>query len=150
MEKDLISLIQKETESLLEKVGITTNVTITEDEDGYKVGIDTEENALLIGKHGNTLSSLELILSLIAAKKTGEYKRVLLEVGDYRAEREQYLKELATRMKEEVASSGYEKIIRGLKAWERRLIHLMLQEEELVTTESRGEGRDRVLVILKK
>jgi spoIIIJ-associated protein len=148
--EEITTLIKKETESLLVKVGITTEVSVTEDEDGYKVGIDTEENALLIGKHGNTLSSLELVLSLMVAKKSGEFKRVLLEVGDYRAEREEYLKELANRMREEVASSGYEKTIRGLKAWERRLIHLMLQEDESVTTESRGEGRDRVLVILKK
>lgn len=148
--EEITSLIQKEAEALLEKVGISTNVTVSADEDGYKVGIDTEENALLIGKHGNTLSSLELIIALIVAKKTGEFKRILVEVGDYRAEREAYLKELATRMKEEVASSGYEKIIHGLKAWERRLIHLMLQEDQEVTTESRGEGRERVLVILKK
>jgi spoIIIJ-associated protein len=86
---------------------------------------------------------------MVAAKQE-EYKRVIVEVGGYREERESYLQDLANRLKEEVVSTGSEKTIRGLKPWERRLIHMMLVEDGQVETESSGEDRDRVLVIRKK
>lgn len=143
-------IVQEEALKLLEKIGIDAKVEVEIQEDGVHVSIDTEENALLIGKHGNTLSSFESILSLIVSKKIGEYTRTITEVGGYRKEREEYLRELATRLKEEVIDSGYEKTIRGLKPWERRLVHMHLSEDPDITTESEGEDRDRVLVIKKK
>lgn len=144
-------IIEEETKALLDKVGITATVEVTEGEDGsFNIHLDGEENALLIGKHGNTLSSLELILSLIVAKKTGEFKRTIIEVGGWRQEREDYLKDLAERLHAEVMETGSEKTVRGLKPWERRVIHMFLSEMGDVTTESEGESRDRVLVIKKK
>lgn len=143
-------IIKTEAESLLKKIGIDAEVEVKEENDQYQVNINTQENALLIGKHGNTLFSLELILSQIVAQKIGEYKRIIIEVGGYRKDREQYLRDLATRLKEEVLNSGLEKPISGLKSWERRLLHLHFSEDKEVATESQGEERDRVLVIKKR
>lgn len=148
--EEQLQMIQDETISLLEKLGVSASVEVEGGDEGAKVILDTEENALLIGKHGNTLSSLEYILTLLTSAKLGEFKRVQIEVGGYREEREAYLKELATRLKDEVLTSGYEKKIHGLKPWERRLIHLYLEEDGGVITESEGEDRERVLVIKKK
>lgn len=142
--------VQKEVESLLSIVGVNGQVSVDESDEQYNVSVATEENALLIGKHGNTLSSLELILSIILAKKTGTYKRVVLEVGGYRKEREEYLKTLASRLKDEVLETGAEKTIRGLKPWERRLIHLEFSEDPEVQTESQGDERERILIIKKR
>lgn len=144
------AIVQQAVQDLLTKVGIESTVSVSEDENGYQVAVDTQENALLIGKHGNTLSALEYVLGQIVAEKQGEYKRVIVEVGGYREEREEYLQDLANRLKEEVIETGAEKTIRGLKPWERRLIHMVLSEDENVVTESSGEDRDRVLVIKKK
>ena len=143
-------IIKDETEQLLDKVGIKAEVKVEEDGEGFKIHLDGEENALLIGKHGNTLSSLELVIALIVAKKTGEFKRIIIEVGGYRQEREDYLRDLAGRLREEVLESGNDKIVRGLKPWERRVIHMYLSEHADVVTESEGEDRDRILVIKKK
>ena len=144
------AIVQQVVQDLLTQVGINSTVSVSEDENGYQVAVDTQENALLIGKHGNTLSALEYILGQIVATKQGEYKRVIVEVGGYREEREGYLQDLANRLKEEVIATGGEKTIRGLKPWERRLIHMLLSEDESVITESSGEDRERVLVIKKK
>jgi len=65
-------------------------------------------------------------------------------------EREEYLKGLVERLKEEVEETGSEKPVRGLKPWERRYVHMLLKDDEFVYSESEGEGRDRVLVIKKK
>ena len=145
-----IKIIEEELKSLLEKLEVDAKVDVSEEEDGFKVQLDGEENALLIGKHGNTLSSLELILSLIVAKKTGEFKRIIIEVGGYRQAREEYLRDLAQRLADEVIETGTEKTVRGLKPWERRVVHMYLGEMGDVVTESEGEARDRILVIKRK
>lgn len=142
--------IKQLTIDLLEKLDIKPTVEVTAVEDGYSIVLNSDENALLIGKHGNTLSSLESILSLMIAQKAGEFKRVVIEVGGYRKEREEYLRELTDKLRNEVVETGAEKRISGLKAWERRLVHMYLAESEDVITESTGEDRDRVLTIRKK
>lgn len=150
MEKE-VKVIKKEAEALLKQIGITSSAEVTGSDEGFIVVLDAgEDNALLIGKHGNTLSSFELILTLIVANKIGEFRRITLEVGSYRAEREQYLVTLADKLKDEVITSGYEKQVRGLKPWERRYLHMYLEEDADVMTESIGEDRERTLVIKKK
>ena len=144
-------IVQKEAEKLLKEIGVVSSVEVSSVDEGFTVTLDAgEDNALLIGKHGNTLSSFELILTLIVANKAGEFKRVTVEVESYRAEREQYLESLADKLREEVITSGYEKQVRGLKPWERRYMHMYLQEDSEVTTESIGEDRDRTLIIKRK
>lgn len=148
------SNIEELVKDLLSKIDIDAQVTVEEVEGGYKVAIDAgDNNALLIGKHGNTLTALEHILFILAAKKRGEAedaKRITIEIGGYRAEREAYLADLAGRLKQEVIETGNEKTVRGLKPWERRHVHMVLAEDADVMTESEGEDRDRVLVIKKK
>ena len=135
--EEINKTIQQETEELLEKMGVKSEVRVEEEEGSYKLHLDSDENALLIGKHGNTLSSLELVLSLIVANKTGEFKRIIIEVGGYRQEREDYLKDLATRLRDEVVETGTEKTVRGLKPWERRVVHMYLTEGRHMALPSR-------------
>lgn len=150
MEKN-IQVVKEEIEQLLSKIGVQATVDVSTQEESFTALLDAgEDNALLIGKHGNTLSSLELIVTLIVTQKLGEFKRVTIEVGSYRAEREQYLADLADKLKQDVVEQGYEKEVRGLKPWERRFVHLHLQDDEEVMTESVGEDRERTLVIKKK
>jgi spoIIIJ-associated protein len=148
--EEKIKIIKEEVEALLSKAGIDATVEVKEEDEGFKVHINASENALLIGKHGNTLTSLELVLSLIAAKRIGEFQRIILEVGGYREAREDYLIDLAERLREEVLTTGADKQVRGLKPWERRIIHMHLGENEDIITESEGEERDRILIIRKK
>lgn len=150
MEKE-IKIVKEEIEQLLKKIGVTATVEVNAQDEAFTALLDAkDDNALLIGKHGNTLSSLELIVTLIVSQELGEFKRVTIEVGSYRAEREQYLADLTDKLKQEVIESGYEKEVRGLKPWERRFVHLHLQDDDEVMTESVGEDRERTLVIKKK
>ncbi len=148
--EEINKTIEEEAKALLDKIGLDATVKVEPQDDSFSVHIDCQENALLIGKHGNTLSSLELVLSLIVSQKTGEFKRILVEIGGYRQEREEYLQDLTGRLVDEVVETGEAKTVRGLKPWERRVIHMQLAESDEVTSESEGEGRDRVLVIKKK
>ena len=79
---------------------MTTNFTISEDEETIAVTLETEDTGIVIGYHGETLEALQLVLSLLLAKQRGEFKRVSLEVGDYKKNRSEWLERLAQDAKE--------------------------------------------------
>jgi spoIIIJ-associated protein len=81
------------------------------------------------------------------AKVNGEFKRVSVEVGDYKKNRTEWLERLAMDAKERALTEGKEVYLSELKSWERRVVHLLLQDDKEVVSESSGEGKDRVLVV---
>lgn len=141
--KDLVS-------QTLKLLNIDGTFEVAEGEEGYDVTLSTEDAALVIGYHGDTLESLQIILSLILSKKLGEFKRVSLEVGEYKKNRSEWLTSLAQETRERVISENRQIILPDLKAWERRVVHMLLQDDPEVVSESVGEGKDRVLVIKPK
>lgn len=143
--------IQKTTEELLAKLEIKANVVVDQDEQkAYHVRIETPESGLLIGYHGQTLESLQLILNLILAKKLKEWQRVVVHVGDYREKRTSYLENLAVQVAERVTQTGKEEILPEMSSFERRLVHLALSGHPEVTTESTGDTSQRRIAIKPK
>jgi spoIIIJ-associated protein len=128
-------------------LGIDAEIVVAEDEEAISVVLETEDTGIIIGYHGETLESLQLILSLLLAKANGEFKRVSVEVGDYKKNRTEWLERLAVDAKERALSEGKEVYLSELKSWERRVVHLLLQDDKEVVSESSGEGKDRVLVV---
>lgn len=141
--KDIEQLIEKFF-SLLEIEG---TFTLEEQEDILEIMMETKDTGIVIGYHGEVLESLQLVLSLAIAKKLGRFVRVSIEVDGYKKNRTEYLHNLAMQVKEKALSENKEQVLSSLKSWERRIIHLYLQNDEQVTSESEGEGKDRVLVI---
>lgn len=141
-------LIKETTESLLSQLGVEATASVTPGEgESAEVILDTEESGMIIGYHGEVLESLQLVLSLMVSKKIGRFVRISLEVGDYKKNRSEYLERLAMQTKERVLEEGRPHTLSSLKSWERRVVHLLLQDDEDVVSESMGEGRDRVLVV---
>jgi len=132
---------------LFEKLGIKEEFEVSENDETIDVLITSDEPGLLIGHHGDTLDSLQLVISLMVAKKLGEFKRVSVEIGDYKKNRSDYLKNLAEQTKERALAEGREVMLPNLKSWERREVHMYLAEDTEVFSESVGEGRDRTLVV---
>lgn len=114
------------------------------------VVLQTEDSGLVIGYHGEGLEAVQLLLSLAIAKTLGRFVRVILEVGDYRKNRSSWLENLALNAKERALYERREVSLPNLKAWERRVVHILLQNDEEVESESLGEGRDRTLVVRPK
>lgn len=133
--------------NLLDHLGIKDSFEIDETEESINVVINSDDPGLIIGHHGDTLDSIQLILSLMVTKKLGEFKRVNVEVGDYKKNRSDYLKTLATDSKERVLSERKEIYLPNLKPWERREVHMHLADDPEVISESVGEGKERTLVI---
>ena len=138
------------TKALFDRLGIKETFEVTGSEDSIDIVISSDDPGLIIGHHGDTLDSLQLILSLMLAKKLGEFKRVSVEVGDYKKNRSDYLKNLASQTKERVVSEQQEVYLPNLKSWERREVHLYLQDDPQVISESVGEGKERTLVVKPK
>lgn len=148
MAVDEQKIIKETVEELLAKVGVEGTVEVTRgEEESAEVVLETEESGMIIGYHGEVLESLQLILSLMVSKKVGHFVRISLEVGDYKKNRSEYLERLAFQTKERVLEEGRPHTLSSLKSWERRIVHLLLQNDEEVVSESMGEGRDRVLVV---
>lgn len=137
-------------EDLLARLEISAEVKVELADDTYQVKVETEESGLLIGYHGETLSSFQLILGLIVYKKLGQWARVVVEVGDYRAKREAQLREMAESYATQVVASGQPMTLPYLPPIERRIIHMALQDRTDVVTQSEGEGNQRRVVIKPK
>lgn len=133
-----------------ENLSIETSFELEENEEEIKLTLDTQDSGMIIGYHGETLDALQLILALVLSKKQGVFKRVSIEVGDYKKNREEWLKRLAADAKEKAVSQNREVVLEELKPWERRVIHLILAQDDEVISESSGEGRERVLVVRPK
>jgi spoIIIJ-associated protein len=142
--------IQDFLSGLLAHMGIeSSTVEITTLEDSVVVAIHCEESesGLLIGRHAETLDAMQHILRLLYQK---DYEKpVVLNINDFRESREEYIRDLATRMAERVVETGHPQSLH-LPAHERRLVHMALAENDKVTTQSEGEGPYRVLQIVLK
>ena len=116
-------------------------------EDGLDVMINAEDSGRIIGYHGEGLEALQLIISLIISRKIGRFVRTSVDIGDYKKNRTDYLKNLAEQVKDRALREAKEQVVSSLKAWERRVVHMYLLDDADVVTESSGEGKDRVLIV---
>ena len=106
---------------------------------------------ILIGKHGQTLDSLQYLTNLVANKNSAERVRVIIDVEDYRDRRIETLNRLAYRLADKVKRSGERVALEPMNPHERKIIHMALQNDRRVTTLSEGDEPYRHVVIeLKK
>ena len=149
--EDHSEVIREITENLLQRLELGAEVSVVTDEmAAFRVHIKTEETGILIGYHGQTLESFQIILAFLVAKRLGEWKKVYVNVGDYREKREEALMHMAQKAAERAISLNRPVELSKLSASERRVIHLTLSGDERVSTESVGEGSDRRLLVKPK
>lgn len=105
---------------------------------------------ILIGKHGQTLDALQYLTNLAAGKSFRHHYFILLDVENYRERRQDTLEALARRLAGKVKRTGEEVRLEPMAAGERRIIHLALQDDHVVSTDSEGEAPYRYVVIRPK
>ncbi len=150
--KSNLKLVEKHAQILFKHLGIPAEFTVTQDKDtDYLVlQIDTESTGLIIGYRGETLSAVQQILSHQLKKETNEWQKLIVNVGGYREQREQTLLQIAQNAAKKVEFSGEPYIFTNLTPPERRIVHMALQDNPKITTESQGEGKHRQLVVKAK
>ena len=151
-----VSLEDKAKEFLkdvLEAMNISAVVeaTYSEEEKTMDIVLNGEDMGVLIGKRGQTLDSLQYLVSLVVNKDTSEYIRVKVDTENYRERRKLTLENLAKNIAFKVKRTKRSVTLEPMNPYERRIIHSALQNDKYVTTHSEGEEPYRkVVVSLKK
>lgn len=138
---------------LLTQMGVDPSAKTSYDseQDNYIVTIEGgNATGLLIGRKGETLTSFQTILSLIIKQKTGEWKRIMVNIGDYREKEEDYLTNLGKAAAARARETGEPQPLYNLTPAQRRIVHLTLSEDDSIVTESVGEGTERYLLVKAK
>lgn len=121
---------------------------IEETQEALTVSIQTTDAGRLIGYRGESLEALQLIVNQIMSQKTTEFKRVMVDVEGWRKQKEEDLHQRAQEWAKEVKESGKPMDLEPMSSWQRRVVHLVVQDSDGVYSQSEGEGRDRHIVIL--
>jgi len=138
----------------MDRLGFSDSVTVAVNYDApnelYQVSLDTPDPGLLIGYHGETLSSLQLFLGQHLHQALGDWINLSLNVNDYRQRRETSVFSLADSVAARVVATGQPHSLPPMPASERRLVHLRLADHPQVATSSEGLGRHRSVIISPK
>ncbi len=114
------------------------------------VDVQGNDLSILIGRRSETLNALQYITNLILSKEVGGWVPLMIDVQGYRARRERQLRKMARRLAEQVVHTDRRQMLEPMPANERRIIHLELRDNTLVTTESVGEEPYRKVTIVPK
>jgi len=145
--------LQNTARSFLEKVfkamNIETNIDLVYNEENEMLEINLvgEDMGVLIGKRGQTLDSLQYLVSLVVNKNTENYVKVKLDTENYRARRKETLENLAKNIAYKVKKNRRSVSLEPMNPYERRIIHSALQNDKFVETYSEGEEPYRKVVI---
>ena len=132
-------------------MGIAAKADILVDGQEMDINLIGDDMGVLIGKRGQTLDSLQYLVSLVVNKKSDTYYKVRLDSQNYRARRKETLENLARNIAFKVKRTKRPVSLEPMNPYERRIIHSALQNDHFVKTESKGEDPNRYVVIsLKK
>ena len=130
---------------------VLTDIKYDEDNNSMNIDLSGDEMGLLIGKRGQTLDSLQYLVSLVVNKDVENYIHVKVDTENYRQRRKETLENLAKNISYKVKRTKKPVSLEPMNPYERRIIHSALQSDKYVTTHSEGDEPFRhVVVVLKK
>jgi len=134
--------------TILNLMGVEARVLTVEEDDGVRFSLDCGTNdGYVIGRRGETLDSLQYLTRLVVSRGRDDYRRVTVNVGDYREQREQTLRDLAISSASKAKKYGRNISLPPMSPYDRRIIHTVVQEMEGVNSFSVGEGGDRRVIV---
>jgi spoIIIJ-associated protein len=135
-------------EGLLIRMAIPSPVAVEETEEAIILNIRGDGSGLLIGKRGQNLDAIQYIVNKAVHHTADGHKRIVIDTEEYRKRREKSLVALAVRLGEKVKKTKKPVTVGHMNAHDRRVIHMAMQNDETLTTKSRGEGEYRKILIL--
>ena len=132
------------------KMNISVDIEAEENPDAVFVKINGRDSGIIIGRRGETLDALQYLTSLVVNKGKDGYKRVIVDIEDYRQRREETLVRLANRIADKVIRYRSNVSLEPMNPYERRIIHSSLQNNKFVETFSVGEDHNRKVVVILK
>lgn len=147
-----MELVQSSLQELLKPICSAPEIKVAVEDGRIEASINCEdESGLIIGREGQTLAALQYMVSRIISRQMEAAIHVHLDTGDYKERQDQKLKELALRLAERARESGRTQYTRPLSSYHRRIVHMVLQEEQNIETRSRGDGAmKRVYIFMRQ
>lgn len=150
-EKDpeIEEVVGKILNNLINSTGLDADVYVRDqmEEGSIVFELEGQDSGLLIGRRGETLSSLEYLVRLMASKALDKRANIMIDVEDYKLRRKEKLENIAKKTAEKVSKTGKRISLEPMSAADRRIVHMTLAESKNVSTQSRGEGMHRKVVI---
>ena len=150
IDDDVSTKIEKFLSGLFATIGVDVSVQTVEDDDKLHVEIISESAGIIIGKRGKTLEALQLITNIIVNKDMDKWKKVVLDIENYRDKRENTLTDLAHKVAEKVKKTSRSQYLEPMNPFERRVIHMALEEDSDIFTKSEGSGNLKKVKIYMK
>lgn len=133
------------------KIEVAMEKFVNTQDGSVVIRLHGDDMGILIGKHGQTLDSLQYLTNLVANKEEKDWTRIIIDVEDYRDRRVETLTRLAKRLADRVRREGEPVALEPMNPHERKIVHLALQNDRRIVTHSEGEEPNRYVVIqLKK
>lgn len=134
-------------ETILDLMNVDAAIDIEESDEDIVISIESDDAAVLIGRRGKCLNSLQFILNRIVSRERRHEKRVVVDVEGYRKRRRESLTDMAERMADKANRSGREVRLQPLDPRDRRTVHVALRDYPGVDTYSVGEGLYRSVIV---
>ena len=151
LNQDQLLIIKQIIEQFFEKACFSAEVKVSLTTDEIvSVNVEIDQPQVLIGEKGQTLAEIQFLLRIILRKKIDQPFYFDFDINNYKEKKQQYLKEIAVSLADDVSLNKKEKALPAMTAYERKIIHSILSEREDITTESIGQEPERKIVIKPK
>lgn len=147
---DLIDYIKEVITEITKLMGATVNLEIRRREDNITIKIFSDHNAVLIGKNGYTVDALQTIIRQIVQNATKSYVGIILDIENYKDKKNKNIEYLAKKVAKEVANTKVEAKLDSMNSYERRIVHTLISDYDLLETVSEGEEPNRYVIIKYK
>lgn len=147
LKNDVVDYIKGYLKEITDLMGIKGDFETQKRENYIKVNMISDSNAILIGKNGRTMKSLQDLLRQSIQSQLGIRVNIILDTNEYKEKQQKNIERLALKLAKDVVKTGVEVKMDSMNSFERRLVHNALNNFKGVATESKGEEPDRYVII---
>ncbi|MBW2467639.1 MAG: Jag N-terminal domain-containing protein [Deltaproteobacteria bacterium] len=149
LDANISTQVETDLNRILELMGFPSTVSISINQENVDALIKGEYDNEVVGENGKVLDSLQYLLRKMIGKKFSDKAIISLDAGDFRANRDEELKQLGLKLAAEVKKGGKTKSIPSLNPYERRIVHITLQDDKDIRSRSVGEGLFKKVLIYR-
>ena len=149
-ERNKNSIVQRFMKEIFDTMDLNVQVDLKEEAKDIYVDLKGDNMGILIGRRGETLDALQYIVNIVVNKDNDDYRKVVIDIENYRKKREETLVRLANKVAERVVRLKKSVTLEPMNPYERRIIHSALQQNRKISTYSVGDEPNRKVVIALK
>lgn len=136
--------------NIFDQMNLKTNIKVEKTNHHIIYDIEGDNLGILIGRRGDTLDALQFLLNLAINRRGQEKNKAIIDIENYRANREKTLINLGNKLADKAKKTGQKVVLEPMNPQERRIIHMALQDDKRVNTYSEGEEPYRKVIIVPK